>query len=638
MKTEFASIPLLLIANKRSAVRRPHTPWAFKCGWKLSAALAILVAESGLIAPTPVEAQAATPPAPNTAQLQVLPAPLTLFAGGGTCDSSVLPVSGPAVGAPFCNTGAAVEDSKGNKYIVDSLYNCVYKVDPSGNYSVYAGICGQAGEAGDGGPAVDALLWNPMDAVVDANDNLYIADTKNTLIRVVNSKTGIISIFFYFNTGDTINYYYPVGLTFDPSGNLYYSTGDYGEYVGKIDTSGNGSVFAGILPGHHHFPDFSGDGGPATSADLNDPTGLASDAEGNIYIADSRNGRIRKVDAQGIITTVAGGGTGGDGGPATDAALTPYGVATDLAGDLYVSSSNTIYKVDTTGIISTFITGIGLEFGRVDHNGNLMLPTAPGGQVFTAGTSGALDFGLQAPNTTSAPLTVTLENSGNATLEFSSISGANFGNGSGIITENFAIAPGGTCTYTTLSPGARCTLNVTFTPSSVGAFHGTITLNSTAPNAPATIQLSGTGASEATPVAVISPPVLYFDGVFGITSAAQNAVLSNVGDAPLTINAIYITAIGISGSYFTITTGEGSCGNSLAAGASCNIYVTFTGGSPGTFIGAGIVVKDDGNGSPHTVALKGTSVPPPVPNAVLTPCRSISGASRAEPALRRPSC
>jgi TonB family protein len=164
-----------------------------------------------------------------------------------------------------------------------------------------------------GGPATAAHLNAPLDIAVDTAGNLFIADTQNSRIRKV-TPAGVITT-----------------------------------------VAGNGTQ------------GFSGDGGPATSAKLNDPSGVAVDTAGSLFIADSSNNRIRKVTPDGVISTVAGNGSAGysgDGGPATTAQLNSLGgVAVDTAGNLFIADSgnNCVRKVTTSGVINT-IAGTKLYF------------------------------------------------------------------------------------------------------------------------------------------------------------------------------------------------------------------------------------------------------------------------------------
>jgi uncharacterized protein (TIGR03437 family) len=226
---------------------------------------------------------------------------------------------------------------------------------------------GNAGSSGDGGLATSAAL-QPNGVTVDNAGNIYIADFATSVIRKV-STAGIISTVAGYATqsmqftGDgvpaTQSSIYILerhtGLAVDAAGNLYIADTGH-DRIRKVDTAGMITTVAGI---GSSFPFFGGDGGPATKATLFEPMGLALDGAGNLYFADTQNFRVRKVDTKGIITTVAGNGqsgNSGDGGPATSATLaTPLGVAVDSAGNLYIADQDTwsVRKVDTKGIITT---------------------------------------------------------------------------------------------------------------------------------------------------------------------------------------------------------------------------------------------------------------------------------------------
>ena len=230
---------------------------------------------------------------------------------------------------------------------------------------------GNIGYTGDGGPATSATLGSANGIVVDKAGNIYFTDSIFSVVRKVNSK-GIISTFAgggAASLGDggpatsaRLSFQGPhAGLAVDGVGNVYIA--DYiDSRIRKVDTSGNITTVAGnsTSPG---LGAFSGDGGLATSAGLNSPTGIAFDSAGNMYIADYGNSRIRKVDTHGIITTFAGIGNSGasdsgDGGPATQAQLgSPYDVAVDGKGNVYIADSEHIREVNSSGTISTAAHG-----------------------------------------------------------------------------------------------------------------------------------------------------------------------------------------------------------------------------------------------------------------------------------------
>jgi hypothetical protein len=245
-------------------------------------------------------------------------------------------------------------------YIGDTDNGRVRMVNTTGIITTVAGDGGW-GYSGDGGPATSASLNNLQGVAVDAHGNIYIADTSDNRIRKVTASSGIITTVAGGGTvlGDgglatLAGLTSPVGVGLDASGNIYIAGGNRIRKVtaatGNITTvAGTGASGSG------------GDGGAATNAGLNGPRGVAVDISGNFYIADAYNNRIRKVTAStGVITTVAGNGTAGftgDNGPATSAELAnPSGVAVDSAGNIYIAdySNNRIRKVTaSTGIITT---------------------------------------------------------------------------------------------------------------------------------------------------------------------------------------------------------------------------------------------------------------------------------------------
>ncbi len=274
---------------------------------------------------------------------------------------------GPAAAAQIDNSYGVAADGAGNLYIADTSNHRIRKVDAStGNISTIAGT-GTGGYGGDGGLATAAQLDNPYGVTPDASGNLHIADTLNHRIRKVDASTGNISTIAGTGTGGyggdgglatAAQLNYPSGAALDASGNLYIAD-TFNDRIRKVDTAGMITTVAGTGTNGD-----SGDGGPATAAQLNQPSGVAVDGAGNLYIADAPNHRIRKVDAAGVITTIAGTGSGGfsgDGGAATAARLNqPASVALDGSGNIYIADwfNHRVRKVDAAGVITT-IAGTG---------------------------------------------------------------------------------------------------------------------------------------------------------------------------------------------------------------------------------------------------------------------------------------
>jgi hypothetical protein len=319
---------------------------------------------------------------------------LIIDAVAGTGASGYSGDGGPATEAKLYYPYGVAVDSSGNLYIADYLNNRVRKVDTTGTITTVAGS--ERGYGGDGGPATEANLSGPRGIAVDSSGNIYIADTGNLRVRKVDTTGTITTVAGNGESGlsgyggpsigtneegdpDTegngdggpateAKLSGPHGVVVDSSGYLYIV--DYQDHcVRKVDTTGIITTLAG-----NGESGYSGDGGPATEAKLSGPCGIAADLSGNIYIGDTFNNRIRKVDTTGIITTVAGNGEygySGDGGPATEAKLSgPYGVAVDPSGNIYIgdTSNNRIRKVDTTGIIAT-VAGNG-EYGYSGDGGS----------------------------------------------------------------------------------------------------------------------------------------------------------------------------------------------------------------------------------------------------------------------------
>jgi sugar lactone lactonase YvrE len=313
---------------------------------------------------------------------------------------------GPATSAKIDDPDAVAVDSSGNIYIADAANSRIREVTASTcDISTVAGN-GTAGYTGDGYAATSAELSGLVAVAVDSSGNIYIVDGVDSVVRKVTASTGIISTIagggsspFCSGATDSVgdgcaataaSLANPWGVAMDTTGNVYIA--DLSDYRVRMVAASTGIITTVAGNGSGGY---SGDGGAATSAKLNAPDGVAVDSSGNIYIADVNNDVVREVLAStGVISTVAGNGVlgySGDGGAATSAKLQyPVGLAVDSSGNIYIADSwnFSIREVSaSTGDIST-VAGNG-------HNGY----SGDGGAATSAMLSKATD--------------VTLDNSGN---------------------------------------------------------------------------------------------------------------------------------------------------------------------------------------------------------------------------------
>ncbi len=381
----------------------------------------------------------------------------------------------------FSPLGVAV-DGQGNIFIADADNDRIRKVNAAGTITTIAGDGDFNTYSGDGGPAVAAQLDYPRGVAVDGSGNLFIADTWNERVRMVTAGGGIGTV-----AGNEAPWLTsPVAVAADGSGSVYVAD-DIGAKVMKVSPGGAVAAFAGT-----GAVGYAGDGGAAVSAELDSASAVAVDAAGNVYIADEGNHVVRKVDAAGTITTVVGNGSAGfsgDGGPAKSATLdAPGGLAIDGAGNLYIadSGSGRIRKVPAAGTITTVAgngsqgfagdggAAVNAKFNyprglAVDGKGNLYIADAfnnrvrmvtPGGRIYTvagdgeAGYSG--DGGVAAGGRLNAPMGVAVDGQGNVYV-------ADAGNNAVrklVASEaacGYAVSP---AAVEVLAAGGRVTLNV----------------------------------------------------------------------------------------------------------------------------------------------------------------------------------
>ncbi len=313
---------------------------------------------------------------------------ITTFAGDGYLGGTLYGYGGytgdggPAIHAELKFPQDVTTDVAGNVYIADFKNNVVRKVNTAGIISTIAGS-DSSGYSGDGGAATNARLYLPIAVKADAAGNVYIADYGNNVVRKV-TPGGIITTvagngaFDYTGDGGPATaaaISSPSGLAIDATGNLFVSDPNFC-VVRKITPAGAITTSVGNATA---YGSYSGDGGPATAAQMEGPALMTFDHAGNLYISDTWAGVVRKVDPSNIITTFAGNGLGGytgDGGPATAAALTPGGLAADDSGSILLADyfNNVVRKINASGIITTIAGngyGAGLNIGAYTGDGGL---------------------------------------------------------------------------------------------------------------------------------------------------------------------------------------------------------------------------------------------------------------------------
>ena len=337
---------------------------------------------------------------PNLAETRVyglLPCLLLAVAAwAGAATPKVITVAGgyagngkPATAAGIDQLSSVAIDAKGNFFVTDSG-NCeIRKINSKGIIVKYAGtnVCGFSG---DGGPAASAMINSPSTIVFDNAGNLLFGDQGNSRIRKI-TPAGVISTiagngtFGYSGDGGPAteaSLAAPTSLFVDSTKNIYIMDA-FNYVVRRVDAAGVIQTVAG-----NHSPGFSGDGGPATSAQISNSSGIVADDQGNFYIADSSNDRVRKVDASGTITTYAGNGqsgNGGNGGPATGASIGGVRGLAIRDGKLYITTFSNVWAVSLTTQKIKIIAGDPGGFGGFNGDGKTALATtfqSPWGMTF----------------------------------------------------------------------------------------------------------------------------------------------------------------------------------------------------------------------------------------------------------------
>ena len=421
---------------------------------------------------------------------------------------------GLATQSPLFLPMGGATDAAGDLYISDSNNQRIRYVNAAtGIISTVAGN-GIAGFGGDGGPATSAQLNSPADVKLDGAGNFYIVDSGNHAVRMVNAVTGVIWTVAGIGgesgySGDgglatQAHLAYPSAVAFDGDHSLYIS--DTGNNVVREVNLSTGIITTVVGTG---VAGYSGDSGPAIAGRLNYPWGIALGGDGSLYIADLSNNCIRKVNTAGVISTVVGTGTrgyGGDGGPATQAELNvPASVLMDVAGNLYVADSGNqlVRKVGAaSGIIQTiagtFAGGIaedGITATTTTLDGPYALFLDGPGNLYiadmfhqlirmVASNAAALSYPAIRVDRVSAPQPQTVENDGNAALDFTAFTP---------VSNSQLDSASTTCATSQPVPvNQTCALGVDFAPTVTGLLvTGSLSVTSNAADSPGIINLSG---------------------------------------------------------------------------------------------------------------------------------------------------
>ncbi|HXN64110.1 MAG TPA: choice-of-anchor D domain-containing protein [Candidatus Acidoferrales bacterium] len=572
------------------------------------------------------------------------------FAGNGTLGLSG-DGSSPIDASLNLPTGVAL-DGVGDIYIADSKNNVIREVVKStGIIQTAAGRT--SGSGGNGNGATSAPLNDPTGVFVDPAGNLFIADTGNNVIREVVAATGNIQT---ISTG-AVTLSSPTGVFVDGMGDIFIAdTGNNvireipgtGPNAGQIKTvAGNGTA------------GYSGDGGAATQAELHSPESVAVDGLGDIFIADTGNNVVREVVASsGNIKTVAGNGTAGytgNGGAATSAELNqPAGVLLDASGDVFIADTgNSVIRevAVSTGNIQTVAGNGTANFsgdGGPATQASLNMPAgiafSTQGDLYIADTANdrirevagmvsvpgvslsaqSLTFTSEVNGTTSPGQSVTITNSGAAPLQVYNVTIA------GTNVSDFAAT--NTCTAP-LAPQGTCTATVTFTPQANGPRSAILAIADNAPGSPQMVSLTGGGTFPVT----LTPGGLSFPLQFtGTKSSTQTATLTNnqnIGLNNISVSILDTNDANVNPNF----TQTNTCGTSLPAGGTCTISVTFAPAAGGTSnngaIAAILSVTDNAVNSPQQIGLSGiasSSTATPSPTSLTFGVQTVDVASATQ--------
>ncbi|MEI7435741.1 MAG: MBG domain-containing protein, partial [bacterium] len=516
---------------------------------------------------------------------------ITTIAGTGVAGWSG--DGGAATNAKLNMPESACVDALGVVYITDYNNNLIRRVGTNGIITTVAGT-GSYGYSGDGGPATNAKLGCPCETAVDAAGNLFVVDYGNSRIRRIGTN-GIIQTIAgtgaaSYNgdgiaaTNATLNF--PQSVVVDTAGNVL--VGDSGNNrIRRIGTNGIIRTIAGT-----GTSGYNGDEIAATNAQLNNPNGMTFDADGNLFMADYGNNRVRRIGTNGIISTCAGSGINGfsgDGGSATNAKMSAFGVAVDSAGRLLIADlyHNRIRRVALS--VSAWTLSGTPGPGYVGATNVTLWATSSSGstpQIFTltiAGRarplilSGALvvsngvaaspvsgtDFGTVGSNTIES-LTLSITNSGTAAMTVSGIST------SGANAAFFSIAN----LPASLAVGASSNFDISYRPMGEGPHAASFSINNNGTNTPYIINVAGSGIRSGQ-IGLNRGSMSYSATYRGINPPVQTFVITNKGPGAFsysnTDSAAWFTLAPVTG-YLAAGTARIHTGTVSIAGSNAGTY------------------------------------------------------------------
>ena len=557
---------------------------------------------------------------------------VTTFAGSaGVTGTNDATGSAARFNTPY---GVAV-DTNGNVYVADSSNSTIRKITPAGMVTTLAGLAWNSGSA-DGTGSGARFYW-PYAVTVDSAGNVFVADEANHTIRKVTPAGEVTTLAGSAgNSGSAdgtsiaAGFYNPTGVAVDTNGNVYVAD-SYNHTIRKVTAAGEVTTLAGSA----QHPDSTD--GMGSTARFYFPIGVAVDGAGNVFVADTYNSTIRKITAAGMVTTIGGeaGRVGSFDGIGSSANFNnPYGIAVDSAGILYAADSGNdrISKGTPGGLGSLQVTIVPagavsagaqwrVDSGTWQNSGatvtNLVAGnhpvsfstvtgwTAPSPNPESVtiainqltsltrsytlvatqiiGLSGSLAFGNVLTGTT-ATATLTITNNGNTALTVSSIS---------YPSSNFSGAWSGP-----IAAGGSQTVPVTFAPAAVVSYIGTVTVNSDATSGTNTITASGAGVAAVALTKIIGVTgSLAFGNVLTGTTATATLTITNNGNTALTVSSISYPSSNFSGAW----------SGPIAAGGSQTVPVTF---APVTVVGYGgtVMVNSDATSGTNTITTSGTGV------------------------------